>query len=161
MIRFTVVLMMLVASASLVPRDAHALGVSIKLGPGFIPNGSIPGAMAAVELGPTSPFIEMFRKSGITTSNMGGNLILKLPLPVIKPYGGAGGGISRVSGGGIPSKVYRMLDLVAGADVNLPGTVALFGQVKYIYTFGSGALSGASRVRDIAFQAGLMVRLGK
>jgi len=36
--------------------------------------------------------------------------------------------------------------------------VGLFGQIKYIYTFGSG---GALMVRDVALQAGLLIQLGK
>ncbi|OGG54738.1 MAG: hypothetical protein A3F84_25955 [Candidatus Handelsmanbacteria bacterium RIFCSPLOWO2_12_FULL_64_10] len=86
---------------------------------------------------------------------MGGNLVFKLPLPMVKPYGGAGGGISRISGGGT-SKSHGLFDLVVGADVKLPGAAGLFGQIKYFYTFGNGAFV----VRDVAFQAGVVFGLG-
>jgi hypothetical protein len=156
MIRYVVILLALAGVTLLASNDAHALvGVSVKLGAGLIPDGSVPGGMAAVELGPLSPFAEVFRKSGTTTLNLGGNLIFKLPAPIVRPYGGLGGGVSRASGGGV-SKSRALFDLVAGADVKLPGTTGLFGQIKYLYTFGSGPFA----VRDVAFQAGVVFRLG-
>lgn len=159
MIRSMIVALTLIASILFVTPDAYALvGVSVKLGAGIIRDNGVPGGMAAVELGPLSPFVEVFRKSGATTFNVGGNLIFKLPLPMVKPYGGAGGGISRISGGGT-SKSHGLFDLVAGADVKLPGTAGLFAQVKYLYTFGSGTFV-VRPVRDVAFQAGVVFSLG-
>ncbi len=156
MVRYVVILLTLVGVTLFASSDAHAIvGVSVKLGAGVIRNNGVPGGMAAVELGPLSPFVEVFRKSGATTFNMGGNLMFKLPLPLVKPYGGAGGGISRISGGGT-SDSHGLFDLVAGADVKLPGTAGLFAQVKYFYTFGNGAFV----VRDVAFQAGVVFGLG-
>lgn len=156
MVRRIVILLTLVGAALLASNDAHALvGVSVKIGAGVIRDKGVPGGMAAVELGPLSPFVEVFRKSGATTFNMGGNLIFKLPAPILKPYGGLGGGISQASGGGV-SKSRGLFDLVAGADVKLPGLTSLFAQIKYFYTFGSGAFV----VRDVAFQAGVVFGLG-
>ncbi|MSS71318.1 MAG: hypothetical protein EXS64_07495 [Candidatus Latescibacteria bacterium] len=156
MIRSIIVALALIACVLFVVHDADALvGVGFKLGAGWIPDGKIPGGMVAVELGPLSPFVEAFRKSGTTTVNLGGNLIFKLPLPLVKPYGGAGGGLSRISGGGA-SRSRGLFDLVAGADVKLPGAVGVFGQIKYLYTFGSGTFL----LRDVAFQAGVVFSLG-
>ena len=154
MIRVMFLVLLLIAVA-LAP-DAHALvGVSLKLGAGLIADGTVPGGIAALELGPISPFAEIFHKSGVTTVNLGGNLIFKLPAPIVKPYGGLGGGLSRASGGGT-SKSRGLFDLVAGADVKLPGATGLFGQVKYLYSFGSGTFV----LRDVAFQAGVVFHLG-
>ena len=156
MIRSIIVALVLIACILFVAHDANALvGVGFKLGAGWIPNGSIPGGMAAVELGPLNPYVDVFRKSGTTTVNLGGNLVFKLPLPLVKPYGGAGGGLSRISGGGT-SRSRGLFDVVAGADVKLPGTLGLFGQIKYLYTFGSGTFL----LRDVAFQAGVVFSLG-
>jgi len=155
MTRFIITLLLAFACTSLVASDAQALG-ALKLGAGVIPNGRVPGGMVALEMGPFSSFIEVFKKSGTTTANLGGNLILKLPMPMLQPYAGAGGGLSKVSGDQFPTKTNLMLDLVVGADLHFSGKVGLFGQIKYIYTFGSGALI----VRDVAFQAGFALRLG-
>jgi hypothetical protein len=125
------------------------------MGLGLIPDGSIPGVMAAVEFGSISPFVEVFRKSGTTTTNLGGNFMLKLPLPMLQPYVAAGGGISQVSASGSPTTSHRMVDLLAGANLNLSGALGVFGQAKYIYTFGSGF----DRVRNVAFQVGLLLGL--
>jgi hypothetical protein len=156
MIRSAIVALALIACVLFVVHDANALvGVGFKLGAGLIPDGKIPGAMVAVELGPLNPYVDVFKKSGTTTFTLGGNLIFKLPLPLVKPYGGVGGGLSRISAGGVSSS-RGLFDLVAGADVKLPGTVGLFGQIKYLYTFGGGTFL----LRDVAFQAGMVFSLG-
>ena len=75
-------------------------------------------------------------------------------MPQLHPYIEAGGGISRSSGGGT-SKTRAMANAVVGAEVDLSERTRLFGQVKYIYTFGSETLA----VREVAIQAGLSFNL--
>lgn len=135
---------------------AHALvGLSIKLGAGFIPDGSRPGGIVQADIGPLSPFAEFFKKSGVTTVNAGANLLLRLPFPLLSPYGGAGGGLSRTSAAGA-SRTRGLFNALAGADLKLPGATSFFGQIKYMYTFGSGNLV----VREVAIQAGLRFYIG-
>ena len=137
--------------------DADALvGITFKFGGAYIPNGSRPGGVIQADFGPLSPFAELYRKSGVTTANVGLNLIFfKLPLPILQPYIGAGGGISRSSGGGV-SKERVMLTGLGGTDLKLTEGLHFFGQIKYLYTLGSGAFV----VRDVALQAGVAFRLG-
>ena len=133
---------------------SHAVvGFSLKLGGAFVPDGSRPGAIAQADIGPISPFAEIYKKSGITTLNAGANLLLKSPTPVLSPYAGAGTGLSRSSGQDV-SSTKGMANLLVGADVKLPGTVSFFGQAKYIYTFGTSAF------RELAIQGGLRFYFG-
>lgn len=132
------------------------VGITVQVGGGFIPSGSRPGAVAQVELGPLSPFAEFFKKSGQTTTNLGLDLIaLKLPLPIVQPYAGFGGGISRTSESGV-SKSRLMVTGLAGANLKLTSTKGIFAQIKYFYTIGSGKLI----VRQVALQAGISFSLG-
>jgi hypothetical protein len=142
-----------------VPSTSNAiLGVSIKLGGGFIPDGSVPGAVLQAEVGPLCPFVEFFRKSGVTTVNTGAHLMaLRLPAPLVSPYAGIGGGLSRVSSSGT-SKTRVMINAVVGTDLKLPGTMSFFGQAKYMYTLGAD--TGSLGIREVAVQAGLRLYLG-
>jgi len=149
---FTLILSVLLASSG--PCDA-IVGVSLKLGGAFIPADSRPGGLIQVDIGPLSPFAELFKKSGITTVNSGVNFLLRAPSPVFTPYAGVGAGLSRASGGGASSS-RALANLLVGADIKLPGTVSFFGQVKYIYTFGSATF----RVREVALQGGLRFNFG-
>ena len=137
--------------------QAHAIvGITIKLGGTFIPNGSVPGGIVQAHIGPISPFAELYKKAGITTTNIGVNfIILKLPFPVLSPYVGGGGGISRSSGGGV-SKSRTLIDGIGGIEVKLSPSMRFFGQIKYLYTLGSGVYV----TRDVALQGGLVFHLG-
>lgn len=148
-----------VLTLAALPSTSGALvGISIKVGGGFIPNGRVPGALIQAEVGPLCPFAEFFRKSGVTTVNMGAHLIvLRLPAPIVKPYAGIGGGLSRVSASGT-SKTRALVNAVVGTDLKLPGTTSLFGQVKYMYTLGAG--TGRLGMREVAVLAGLRIYLG-
>ena len=142
---------------ALCPGSVQAIvGMSLKPGVTFIPDGKRPGGMLQADIGPLSPFAELYKKSGVTTANLGLNLVVaRLPAPLVTPYVSGGGGIVRSSGGGI-TKVKAMVNGLVGADVKLPGSTSLFGQVRYIYTLGGSTLA----VRDVAVQAGLKVYLG-
>ena len=132
------------------------VGLSLKAGVGYIPDGSRPGALLQADIGPISPFAELFRKSGTTTTSVGVNIIpLRLPAPLLSPYIGGGGGVSRISTDAA-TKNRAVVNGIAGADLKLPGTTSLFAQVKYIYTLGGKDLA----VRDVALQAGLRFYLG-
>lgn len=147
----------LLLALTLPASQAHAIvGVTLKLGGTFIPNGSVPGGIVQAHIGPISPFAEFYKKSGVTTTNLGVNFIfLKLPFPVLSPYIGAGGGISRSSGGGV-SKSRTLVDGIGGIEVKLSPSLRFFGQVKYLYTLGSGVFV----TRDVALQGGLVFHLG-
>jgi hypothetical protein len=152
------ILIALALAALALPSDAGAgiVGLSLKPGFAFIPDGRVPGGILQADIGPLSPFVEAYRKSGVTTANLGVNLVVvRLPAPVVTPYVAGGGGIARASGNGV-TKTRAMVNGLAGADVKLPGTTSLFGQIKYIYTLGGSQLA----VRDVAFQAGLKIYLG-
>ena len=141
---------------ALCPGDSAAIvGLSLKPGFTFIPDGRQPGALLQADIGPLSPFAEVYKKSGVTTANLGVNLAMRLPAPVFTPYVAGGGDIARISGGGV-TKVRALVNGLVGADVKLPGTASLFGQIKYLYTLGGSELA----VRDVALQAGLKFRLG-
>ena len=151
-----ILLGMLMCALVFAPNAEGLTIASGKVGVGFIPDGKIFGGHAKVGVGPFSFFTEFFKKSGTTTANFGGNLLsIKLPSPSLKPYFECGGGISRSSGGDT-SKTYLMLNAVAGAEMGMSAGTGLFGQVKYIYTFGTETLA----VRDVAIQAGLVFNLG-
>ncbi len=135
--------------------SAQALvGFSIKLGGGLIPDGRRPGGIVQADIGPISPFAEFFKKSG-TTFNTGANFLVRLPTPLLSPYAGFGGGISRTTAAGI-SKSRTLMNLLIGADLKTQGTLSFFGQAKYIYTFGGKTLA----LRELAFQAGLRFYFG-
>ena len=146
-----VILSLLVATLASAPRAEAILGASVRVGGSFIPDGRIPGGIVNADIGPLNPFAEIYRKSGVTTVNLGGHILLKLPLPLVKPYGGIGGGITRSSGGGA-SRSRTLFSLKAGADLKIWGNAGLFGQIEYLYTFGSGSFG---LVRKVAIQAGL------
>jgi hypothetical protein len=155
MLRNLTLLVSLVAVVSLAT-PAHAIvGLSLKLGGVFIPDGRKPGILVQAEVGPLSPFAEFYKKSGISTFNSGANFVLRSPSPLLSPYAGAGAGLSRSSGLGT-SSTKAMANVLVGADVKLPGTVSFFGQAKYIYTFGTSTL----KVREFAIQAGLRFYFG-
>ncbi len=140
------------------PSESGAIaGITIKMGGSFIPNGSVPGGVIQVEVGPLSPFAEFFRRSGVTTVNTGAHLLLRLPAPLVSPYAGLGGGLSRVAASGA-SKTRVLASALVGADPKLPGTTSFFGQVKYMYTLGDG--TGRLGIREVAIQAGLRLYLG-
>ena len=154
-----ILLGMLMCALVFAPNAEGLTIASGKVGVGFIPDGKIFGGHAKVGVGPFSFFTEFFKKSGTTTANFGGNIFqLKIPTPGFQPYFEGGGGISRSSGGGT-SKTRLMASAAAGAEMGLSGKTGLFGQVKYIYTFGAKKL-GIERVRDVAIQAGLVFKLG-
>ena len=137
--------------------DADGLTIaSGKVGLGFIPDGNVFGGHANVHVGPFGYYTEFFKKSGVTTVNLGGNFIqFKVPAPRFHPYFGFGGGISRSSGGGL-SRTRLMASATGGAETGLSGRYGLFGQLKYIYTFGTKTLA----TRELAIQAGLVFNLG-
>ncbi|MCZ6632884.1 MAG: hypothetical protein O7G87_05720 [bacterium] len=129
---------------------------SFKVGGGYIPEGSLPGGIVKADIGPLSPFAEFFRKNSTTTVNIGANILLiKVSAPILKPYLGAGGGISRSSGGG-RSKVRSLITGIAGADLKLTESLHVFGQAKYLYTHGSGRFM----IREVALQGGLVFGIG-
>ena len=148
-----IILLVLTTGIFLFAAEAHAIaGLSIKIGGGFIPEGSRPGGIVKADIGPISPFAEFFKKSGTTTLNLGANLLFfNLPLPILQPYLGGGGGVSWSSGGG-QSKAYFLATGVGGTDLKLTESLHLFGQVKYLYTFGSGSFV----IRKVAIQAGVV-----
>ena len=160
MTRKTALFLCLLISGLAFAPDVQGLDLaSVKVGVGYIPDGSIFGGMVKASLGPFSTYTEFFKKSGTTTVNLGGNIFsLKLPLPKLHPYIEAGGGINRSSGGG-SSKTRAMANVVVGGEMEMGGNTRLFAQVKYIYTFGSKVVT-IDFNREVAIQAGLSFHLG-
>ena len=129
---------------------------SFKVGGGYIPEGNLPGGIVKADIGPLSPFAEFFRKNSTTTVNIGANILLiKISAPLFKPYLGAGGGISRSSAGG-QTKVRGLITGVGGTDLKLTESLHVFGQAKYLYTYGSGRFI----IREVALQGGLVFGVG-
>lgn len=160
--RKRVFFLVLLLSGLFLSTNAYGLSLaSVQAGASFIPDGKIFGAMVKASLGPFfSTYAEFFKKGDHTTTNVGGNFFsLKLPTPKLKPYIDFGGGLNRSSDGD-NSKTRLMANVAAGAELALGGKTSLFGQVKYIYTFGSSALIGNDVGRDVVIQAGLSFNLG-
>lgn len=104
MIRYIVILLTLAVAALFTAPDAHAIvGVSVKLGAGVIRDNGVPGGMAAVELGPLNPFVEVFRKSGTTSSTWGETWSSSCPSPWSNPTEAPGAGSAGSPAGGPPS----------------------------------------------------------
>ena len=134
------------------PQDVRAtVGIDLKLGGTYTLDGKSPGGVIQLDIGPLSPFAEYYTKSDTTTISAGLCLIFfKLPLPILQPYIGGGGGFSRSSGGG-QTKSRALLTGIGGTDLRLTESLHIFGQAKYLYTFGSGAFV----IRDLAIQGGV------
>lgn len=143
-----------------------AQATELKLGGGMIFEGSIPGAMVAVDIPiPERPLAisfsaDYFKKSGHTTIPLAIRGLYKGPVSEKAYfYIGAGGGLfysKDDAKGGVPShsSTKGLFSSVGGIDLKMSDKIGLFGEV----TFDRALTSGAKN--EIAAKGGIFFSLG-
>lgn len=96
-----------------------------------------------------SPLADVYRKSGVTTTWAGANVLFKPPTSSDKAsvYFGAGGGVLKANKGG---KAKGSFDVVAGADIKLAKKVSFFVEPRYVWA-ASKTLNGVTAHAGLAF----------